>query len=388
MVHAVSVISVHKSQRLRSTLGFCAAALLVIQPSARTQTRGDVYISSQPENVVWGSFPSDRPPVKRVRAGQTVRIDTLSQRGASQNENPVSYLGALGVKPDEILKDVLDFWASRDGRKEGRGGHILTGPVYIESAEPGDTLEVQILELTPRVPYGINSTTPSAGVIQPAYASQPGDLTLELPASAQQHLIRTGRAAGRDVAFFSEDVQVPLAPFMGTMAVAPRRPAAGELGVTALGVQGSGPPGPYGGNLDFKMLTAGSSLFLPVFHPGALFYVGDPHGVQGDGEVSGNALEQSLTGVFRFVVHKGQTLPTPRVETATHYVLMGIDVDLNRAMRLAVTDVVRFLVAEKGMSQANALSLASIGVDFHVAEAVDGRQVIVGEIPKDLFLRR
>jgi acetamidase/formamidase len=140
-------------------------------------------------------------------------------------------------------------------------------------------------------------------------------------------------------------------------------------------------------NLDFKMLTAGASLFLPVFHSGARFYVGDPHGTQGDGEVSGNALEQSLTGVFRFVVHKGMTITAPRAETATHYLLMGIDLDLDRAMKLATREVVDFLMAEKKLSASQALSLASLGVDFHVAEAVDGTQVIVGKVPKALFLR-
>ena len=225
-------------------------------------------------------------------------------------------------------------------------------------------------------------------MLQADYASRPGDQIPDYPLSAQQHLIRTGKAKGRDVAFFSDTIHVPMAPFMGTMAVAPQKPVVGDLGVRVAGLQGSGPPGPYGGNMDFKELTAGSKLFLPVFHPGALFYVGDPHGVQGDGEVSGNALEQSLTGVFRFVVHKRKTISAPRAETATHYVLMGIDVDLDRAMRLAVMEVVNFLVTEKSLTAANALSLASIGVDFHVAEAVDGRQVIVGKIPKSLFLNQ
>ena len=139
--------------------------------------------------------------------------------------------------------------------------------------------------------------------------------------------------------------------------------------------------------MDFRALSVGTTLYLPVFHSGARFYVGDPHGTQGDGEVSGNALEQSLTGVFRFIVHKGKTLAVPRAENATHYMVMGIDVDLDRAMKLAVGEAVKFLVDEKGLSPAQALSLCSIGVDFHVAEAVDGRQVVAGKIAKAMFVR-
>jgi acetamidase/formamidase len=170
------------------------------------------------------------------------------------------------------------------------------------------------------------------------------------------------------------------------MAVAPGETRPGDIGVTADGIQTSGPPGPYGGNLDFKALVAGTSLYLPVFRPGALFYTGDPHGAQGDGEVSGNALEQSLTGVLRFVLHKGMAITAPRVETSTDYILLGIHEDLNRALKMAVKEVVDYLVAEKGLTPADALSLSSIAVNFHVAEAVDGRQVIAGKIPKSLFL--
>jgi acetamidase/formamidase len=172
---------------------------------------------------------------------------------------------------------------------------------------------------------------------------------------------------------------------MGVMAVAPAEPVIGAPGVTVAGVQSSTPPGVFGGNLDVKDLKAGSTLYLPVFHPGALFYTGDPHSAQGDGEVSGTAIEQSLTGTFRFVLHKGKTIRTPRAEDATHYILIGIDLDLDRAMRLATQEVVLFLVEEKGLTLERAYSLASIAVDFHVAEAVDQTQIITGKIPKSIF---
>ena len=375
-----------RSAALGSILWLVACSWMAA--SARAQTpAGTLIVPSRPETVVFGVFPIERAPVLTVRSGQTVRIDTISHRGTTQDQSPVDYFGAFGVKRDEILKDVLDLWEWRRAHPEVRGGHILTGPIYVEGAEPGDTLEVQILEVTQRVPYGVNSTSTSAGVLRPDYAPKAGDLPPPIPDREQLHVIRTGQVDGRDVVLFSDTIHVPLAPFMGTMAVAPRRPVVGEPGVRADGLQGSGPPGMYGGNLDFKMLTAGASLFLPVFHSGARFYVGDPHGAQGDGEVSGNALEQSLTGVFRFIVHKGKTITAPRAETATHYLLMGIDLDLDRAMKLATREVVDFLMAEKKLSGGRALSLASLGVDFHVAEAVDGTQVIVGKIPKTLFLR-
>jgi acetamidase/formamidase len=367
------------------------AAALAASAAIGAQSRAvDLVVPSRPETVVWGWIPIDRPPVATVQQGQTVQIDTLSHHGATQAEAPETLLAPYGVRPAEILQDVRDFWASRTGRpREGRGGaHILTGPIAIAGAEPGDMLEVQILELTPRVPWGVNTTGPASGVLGPDYpGSRPGDRTLDI-APGTRHVIRTGRANGRDVALLADDLHVPLAPFMGIMAVAPRNPAVGEPGVTIAGVQSSTPPGPYGGNMDLRDLAAGSTLYLPVFHRGALFYVGDPHGVQGNGEVSGNALEQSLTGVFRFRVHKGKAIAVPRAETPTHYVLMGIDLDLDRAMRKATLEAVTFLVEERRMTAAKAFSLASLAVDFQVAEAVDQAQLVSARIPKDVFLRR
>lgn len=367
-----------------------AAALAgpVAGPAAQTGIAVDHVVPSRPETVTWGWIPLDKPPVATVQPGQTVRIDTLSHHGATQAENPATFLAAFGIRPEEILPDARDFWASRSGRpREGRGGaHILTGPIAVAGAEPGDMLEVQVLELQPRVRWGVNTTGPTSGVLGSDYpGTRPGDRPLDIPPGTR-HVLRTAAVNGREVVLFSDAIQIPLAPFMGIMAVAPRTPAAGEPGVTVPGVQSSTPPGPYGGNMDLKDLTAGSTLYLPVFHRGALFYVGDPHGVQGDGEVSGNALEQSLTGVFRFVVHKGKAIAVPRAETATHYILMGIDLDLDRAMRMATTEAVTFLVEEKGLTPAKAFSLASLAVDFHVAEAVDLAQLVSARIPKSVFL--
>ena len=349
------------------------------------EAQGDeLFLPSRPETVAWGWFPIDRPPVLTIQSGDTVRIDTLSHRGATQDEEPDAFLGAFGVEPEEILQDARDFWASRSDRPR-EGGHVLTGPIYIDGAEPGDVLEVRILDVTTRVPYGVNSAGPTSGVFGDRYpGSRPDDALLDIPSPL--HFLRTATVDGREVALFAPDIHVPLAPFMGVMAVAPADPTVGQPGVTVPGVQSSGPPGPYGGNMDVKDLTGGTTLYLPVFHPGARFYVGDPHSAQGDGEVSGTAIEQSLSGVFTFIVHKGRSIAAPRAETATHYLIMGIDLDLDRALWMAVREVVSFLVEEKGLTPHKAYSLASIAVDFHISEAVDLTQVVSGKIPKSLFL--
>ncbi len=344
----------------------------------------DHYLPSRPDTVSWGWYPLDKPPVLTITSGDTVRVDTLSHAGSTQRENPATWLRDLGVEPEDILPDVIDFWESRDGRpREGRSGHVITGPIAITGAEPGDMLEIQILELTTRAPFGINNTGSGAGVFGSGYpGSRPNDPVRDV--ETLPHVIHTGMVDDREVALFSDDIHVPLAPFMGIMAVAPT-PVLGEPGVDIPGVQASRPPGAFGGNMDVKELTVGSTLYLPVLHPEALFYVGDPHSAQGDGEVSGTAIEQSLTGRFRFILHKDTPIPGPRAENETHYILMGIDLDLDRALQKAVDEVVAFLVAEKGLTPTTAVSLASIAVDFHVAEAVDFTQLVTGKIPKSIF---
>lgn len=374
-----SVINISRRLALATVTGasmLCGSALA--QPA-------DHYVPSRPETLSWGWFPLDKPPVVTIASGDTVRVDTLSHAGSTQREHPATLLRDLGVAPEDILPDVIDFWASRDGRpREGRSGHVITGPIAITGAEPGDVLEIQILDLTTRAPFGINNTGSVAGVFGSGYpGSRPNDAVRD-EVETTRHVIHTGMVDGREVALFSDDIHVPLAPFMGIMAVAPT-PVLGEPGVDIPGVQSSRPPGAFGGNMDVKELTVGSTLYLPVLHPEALFYVGDPHSAQGDGEVSGTAIEQSLSGRFRFVLHTDRSISGPRAENDTHYIMMGIDLDLDRALQKAVDEVVAFLVAEKGLTPTKAVSLASIAVDFHVAEAVDFTQLVTGKIPKQIF---
>lgn len=359
-----------------ATIGVCISFASVL-------TTAQSRVPSRPETVVWGEIPIDRPPVLRIRSGASVTVDTLSHSGATQDEDPIAFLARHGVDRKDVLQDVIDFWNSRAGRpREGRAGHILTGPIYIDGAEPGDTVEIRIDGLELRAPFGMNSSGPAGGVLGSGYlGTRDGDP----PPSGGARVIRTRRDKGQAVAVLNDRIIVPLQPFMGIIAVAPPYPKVGQPGITVDGVQTTRPPGPFGGNLDYKDLTTGATLFLPVFHAGAQIYVGDPHSVQGDGEVNGTAVEHSLTGRFTFVLHKGKALTLPRAETPTHYVMMGIDVDLDRAMRIATQEVIDFLIEEKQLSPADAYTLASIACDFHIAEAVDLTQVVVGKIPKAVF---
>ena len=322
-------------------LGLSTAAAAQPVPVNRTP---DATLRSTPETVVWGYFAADIPPVLRIKSGQTVKIDTVSHGGVNTGVDPVTFFGRAGIAPDQVLKDAVDIY-QKVTRPKGASAHILTGPIYIEEAAPGDMLEIRILALEPRVPYGVNSSNRGTGVL-------PDLLTGPTP-----KVIKFDVA--RNVALFSNDIEVPLQPFMGIMAVAPTRES---------WMISSRPPWRWGGNMDFNKLTVGATLFLPVFHDGAQFFTGDSHAAQGDGEVNGTAIEASLTGTFQFVVHKGagKSMRWPRAEDAAHYYAMGMDLDLDVAMRHATRETVEFLMENFGLSVADAYSLASVAVDFRV----------------------
>lgn len=342
------------SRPLRSAL--CAAALLSAAPAARAADAPPIHLPSTPQTVVRGVISKDRAPVLRIKSGQTVRIDTVSHGGLT--DDPVAFFGAEGIPPDQVLKDVIDI--AKIPRTEGFGGHVLTGPVYVEGAEPGDMLEVRIISVEPRVPYGVNNPGP-------------GGAAPDLVAQRTSKVIKFDMK--RKVALFSKDVELPLAPFMGIMAVAPGEPV------------GSRAPGAFGGNMDLRRLTAGSTLYLPVFNSGALFFTGDSHAGQGDGEVDGNAIEASMTATLQFIVHKGEgaKMTFPYAEDAENFYIMGMDPDLDKAMQSAVAETVKFLQAKAGMSASDAYSLSSVGVDFAVAQAVDQNLTIYAAVPKSHF---
>ena len=344
-------------------LAFIAlAASAAAQPAPRNITP-EATLRSTPDTVVWGDITADLPAALQIRSGQTVKIDTVSHQGLLGKEDPATFFATAGIPHEQVLQDAIDIHA-KVTRVKGLSAHVLTGPVYVEGAEPGDMLEVRILKLDLRVPYGVNNSGPRTGVL-PDLLAAPAPKIIKLDTT-------------RNVALFSPDIEVPLAPFLGVMAVAPSRDVL---------LVSSRPPWRWGGNMDFKQLVPGSSLYLPVFNTGAQFYTGDPHAVQGDGEVNGTAIEASLTATLQFIVHKGQgkAMRWPRAEDASYYYAMGMDLDLNIAMRHATRETVDFLREEFGLSAADAYSLASIGVDFRVAEAVDSVQMVYGMIPKRLF---
>jgi acetamidase/formamidase len=329
--------------------------------AVRPSIQPDATLRSTPETVLWGYIAANLPPALTVKPGQIVEIEALSHQGLTTNKDPENFFRAYGIPTHEVLSDAKTVYAEVK-RPKGASVHILTGPIYVEGAEAGDTLEVRVHDIKFRVPYGVNNTGPGKGVLP------------KLLNEAVAKLIRVD-LEGR-VALFADEITIPLNPFMGIMAVSPP---------TSLGLVSSTPPGAWGGNIDLKFTGIGSSLFLPVFNKGGQFFTGDGHAVQGDGEVDGGAVEISLKPTLQFIVHKGKTIKQPRVETATDYLTTGLDVDLNVATRIALQEAVDFLQQEKGLSAADAYALSSLAVDLGIGEAVDVVNLVYAKIPKRIF---
>jgi acetamidase/formamidase len=271
-------------------------------------------------------------------------------------------LREAGVSESEI-PDALKV-VERSVAQRGPGVHPLTGPVWIDGAEPGDVLQVKIVGFEFLHPYGATGFIPNSGTLPD-----------EFPYTRFK-LIRFDLPAG--TAEFSPAVRLKLSPFFGSIGVAPN-PLSGRIS--------SGPPGPHTGNLDNKELVGGSILYLPVHVPGALLSMGDGHAVQGDGEVSLTALETSLRGTIEVTVQKGRRLKWPRAETTTHYIAMGLHADLDEAARLATREMIDWLVSDKGMNRDEAYILCSLAADLRVTQLVDGTKGIHAMIAKSIFAR-
>jgi len=249
------------------------------------------------------------------------------------------------------------------GDRRGPGGHILTGPVYVEGAEPGDALEVKVLSIDFAIDYGYNGCS--------------GFLPENCDRAAGIKIVALDKKTM--TAEFEPGIVVPLKPFYGSMGVAPA-PEAGRVS--------SNPPGRHAGNMDNKELTAGSTLYIPVFVPGALFEIGDGHAAQGDGEVDQTAIETSLRGRLQLTVRKGMKLTWPRAETATDYISMGADPDLTVATRIAIQEMVDFLAATRGLSKHRAYQVVSIAGNVAVTQLVDKPNVGVHvRLPKSIFVK-
>jgi acetamidase/formamidase len=325
-----------------------AAAALTVQPTPRVHE-----LALTPANVHWGYYDARLKPVLRMASGDRVRVETMVARGVER----LTLAGATDAEIPESLKAV-----ERAITDKGAGPHPMTGPIFVEGAEPGDTLEVRIVAIEFLHPFGVAAFSPGGGTLPADYPY------------AGLKLLRW--APGADRVEFSSSVSLKLAPFFGSIGVAPPL-LSGKIG--------SGPPGWHGGNVDNKDLVAGSVLYLPVHVPGALLSIGDGHALQGDGEVSGTALETSLRGTIDVRVRKGARLRWPRAETPTHYMTMGLDPDLDEASRIATREMIDFLVAEKRLSRDDAYMLTSLAVDLHVTQTVDVTKGVHAMLAKSVF---
>ena len=341
-----------------AAMALTAAALVASAAHAQNQGQGQTYaLKVTPSTVAWGNYDAAAKPALTVKSGDTVVVDTLL------TNNPTG-LKANGVPDDQIEASLKDVYANVPVAARGPGGHILTGPIAIEGAEPGDTLEIRILKIDLAIPYAYNGFGPAAGILRDDY---PYRRTKIIPLDRQKMVAR-----------FAPGITLPLHPFFGSMGVAPP---------PAMGKWDSTPPTVIGGNMDNKELVAGSTLFLPVLAKGALFEVGDGHAGQGNGESDVTALETSLVGTFQFVLHKGEASPYPRAETPSHYIAMGFDDDLAVATVKAVRNMVDFLVTHKAMTRDDAYMLVSVAGDVDITELVDRNKGVHVMMPKAIFAK-
>jgi acetamidase/formamidase len=319
------------------TLTATALVSLAARQSSPTVHR----LEATPETVAYGYYWSEAKPVLRIASGDIIDVDTLLT-------NTPMGLARAGVPDDKIQDSLKKIEAAlpRGNPNRGPGGHILTGPVYVEGAEPGDTLEVKILSIDFPIDYGYNGCS--------------GFVSSNCDRSLPAKIIHIDAATM--TAEFMPGIVIPLHPFYGSMGVAP----APELGRVS-----SNPPGKHAGNMDNKDLIVGSTVYIPVFAPGALFEIGDGHAAQGDGEVDQTAIETSLRGKLQLTVRKDMKLVWPRAETPTDYIAMATDPDLTVATTAAIQEMVDFLASTKGLTKHQAYQLVSIAGNVAVTQLVD-----------------
>ena len=339
---------------------------------------GRHYLPSRVEEIRWGWLPNAAAEaVLEVGAGETVTIDTVSHEGLleDQGRDPRAYLAQFGV--DEVLEDVVDIAASTVSNTPDDGPHVVTGPIRVAGARAGDVLKVDVLDLAYRVPYGFVSNRHGFGALAGEFPEDDDSTpTRHVDRMVSQgtvsHFSRVAQVDGRDVgridAGAGRHVQFPLNPFLGLMGTA----------VATTDAVPSVPPGDHGGNIDIRHTGVGSTLYLPVLVDGALFYAGDPHFAQGNGEVALTALEASLRATLRLSVIPAADragvlgpLTNPVVETATHWIPTGMDADLDEAMRKAVRHAVAFLHGRFDVPRSVALAYLSAAGDFEVSQVVD-----------------
>lgn len=332
------------------------AALMTILFALTVNAQQTYQLKPTPKTIAWGYYDASTPPVLRIKSGDTVEVQTLI------TSSPTRLEGA-GVKPADVEQSLRDIW--KEVTNKGPGGHILTGPIFVEGAEPGDVLEVRIKSIKLAIPYAYNAFSPGRGFL-------PEDFPY-----AKMRIIPLDEQ--RMVAHFADGIEIPLHPFFGSIGVAPPD-VSGRIS--------SGPPWVHAGNLDNKELVAGTTLFIPVHAKGALFLAGDGHAGQGNGEVDITAMETSLIGTFQIIVRKDMKLRWPRAETPTHFISMGIHEDLNEATKMALREMIDFLVTEKHLTRDDAYMLSSVAADLDITQLVDGNKGVHAMILKSIFVGR
>jgi acetamidase/formamidase len=346
------------SSSFRAAL-FVTASLLLPQIHAQ-QTK---TLLATPSTVAWGYYWSKAKPVLIVQSGDTVVMQTLSTCG------PADRLVTRGVAASEIPNYVREIYDNVPQSERGPGGHILTGPVAIEGADIGDVLEVRIKKVHIDVPWACNG------------AGKNGFLAKDFPKGYSKIIPLD---LNKMTAAFSPGITIPLHPFFGSMGVAPPE---------EMGKLNSAPPGIHAGNMDNKELVEGTTVFIPVHAPGALFEAGDGHAGQGNGEVDITAMETQLTGTFQFVLHKKgdgvAPLSWPRAETSLYYISMGFDEDLTKAAEISIRNMITFLSEQMNdhprISREEAYALISVACDVDITELVDGNKGVHTMCAKSLF---
>jgi acetamidase/formamidase len=341
------------TSRFRRRHAFAFAALFALAGSTAT-IAAEHTLMPTPQTVHIGHFLATLKPVLSVESGDIVTLESTASIVPS-------VVDASGVVPPSAVPDYQrEIYGKVQDR--GPGPHVLTGPIEIKGAMPGDVLEVRILDVQLALDWGYNRQRPYTGTLPD-----------EFPA-LWNRIIPINRSA--KTAEVARGVVVPVdRPFFGIMGLAPDT-----------GRISSGPPGVHAGNMDNKDLTAGTTLFMPVHAPGALFSAGDAHAAQGHGEVDLTAIETGMRGKFQFIVRKDMKLRWPRAETPTHWMVMGLNPDLDEAMKIAVRETIDFITGKfPHLTREEAYMIASVAVDYHVTQVVDGTKGIHGMIPKSIF---
>ncbi len=335
---------------MHRTLILLVASLPVFAPTQQTHR-----LEAGPGTVAFGYYWSEAQPVLRVASGDVIDVDTMLTSSPTRLE-------AMGVPAGQVQQSLRDIHDGVPRAARGPGGHILTGPVFVEGARPGDVLQVDVLEIDLPIGYGYNGCSGFAPENCPEDRAD------------RSRLFWFDREAM--TAEFAPGIVIPLRPFFGSMGVAPP-PDAGRWS--------SVPPWVHAGNIDNKELVAGTTLYIPVWVEGALFEVGDGHAAQGDGEVNQTAIETSLRGRLRLTVRRDMSLEWPVAETPTHWITMGSNEDLAEAIRLTIDQTIAFLADRFDLPRGESYRLISIAVDLRITQLVDQKVGVHAMIPKEIF---